>query len=212
MPAAVPLGRSAVIRSECGSCDSHVVRAVVEIDSFDNIASAEVFAGALRAAGLAPVVSRIGPLAAVGVPTRAVVKVSRSEAGVARQILEKGRLAAQQGEDVLRRQWLQVPGEAIEAGVDEIRRRLRVMWWSSLAVPGGLILAVLTLAVGPNWLSVACVAGGLTVAALASRAVGRCRCPRCGEYFFRQYVRDIGQYLDARCVRCELQLRTPRPN
>ena len=99
---------------------------MVEIESFDDRASAEVLAASLRAGGLNPRLSETGPLGGMGMPGRVLVLVPGDEADVARELLEDGRRTAQKLEVGRRAQWPNVPPEDLEAVVEAIRRKLRV--------------------------------------------------------------------------------------
>ena len=180
---------------------------MVEVESFMDAGSAEVFAAALRAAGLQPQVSTEGALAALGAPTTFAVLVPASEVVTARQLLDQGRAFAEEGERHKRSDWLKVPSAVIEAGLAEIRNKLRVMWWSMLAMPVGLVLAMVPLAIGWSWLSVIVMGLALGFVNWRARDVDRSICPRCREHYFPQGVGGVAKYLDASCNRCGLPLR-----
>ena len=177
---------------------------LVEVESFSDAASAEVFAGALRACGLEPQVSIDGPL---GVPPRFFVSVPASELVVAQQVLEQGRTVTEEEERQLRSQWLKVPSAVIEEGLATIRKNLRVMCWSQLALPASVALAIVPASLGWGWLPAIPIIGlGVAMAAWTSRAVDQSRCPRCGDHYFTQ-TRNIAKYFAGRCIRCGLELR-----
>jgi hypothetical protein len=180
---------------------------LIEIESFTDSASAEVFAATLRAAGVQPELSRAGPLAGLGGPTHLVVLVPTSQVDLARQILGRGKAVTEKLERDARVEWLKVPPADLEAGLRVIRQKLRVMWWSSAALPASILLAMAPGYTGWLWLSAVFVSIGIGTMIWAARAVDRCRCPRCNEHFFHPHVRGAAKYLLESCIRCGLRLR-----
>jgi uncharacterized membrane protein YfcA len=106
----------------------------------------------------------------------------------------------------------------IEAGLEEIRIRWRLVWFLTAAMLLAFVLfagwALYDGRFDEEWPRyVTGLVGGSLVVNLAWGRVVLSRCPRCGERF---YIRDsllrvvIGQAFGGRCVHCGLELRRDR--